>query len=66
MCVCVYLNGGNGREGIRMVRKPVEDNQLPEGSMGEGSLHSLDKVLDDCAANYGYFPTFLSLGKEKS
>ena len=59
MCACVYLNGGGIREGIQMVRKArVEDNQLPEGSTGEDSLHGLDGVLDDGGGSYGCFPTF--------
>lgn len=60
MCLCVYLNGGDSRdrEGIQMVRKPMKDNQLPEDSTEEGSLHSSDNyVLDDGGGNYGYCPT---------
>lgn len=58
MCLRVHLNGGNSREGIQTVRMPVGDNQLQEGSMGEGSFHSSDNVLDDGGDNYGYCPTF--------
>lgn len=66
MCVRGYLNGGNNHEGIQMVRKPVEDNRLLEGSTGKDSLHSSDNVLDDGGGNYDYFPTCSFSKKKKS